>query len=294
MRPPVWKSGRTLKRLLLENGDLGLEQFGEIVRKNLARHADGNALGAKHEQQRKLRRQRHGFLVAPVVAGNEFREVIVEDLGPGELGETALDVTRSGRRITREDVAEITLALDEVAFVRQHHQGIADGGVAVRVVLHAMTHNVGHLDKTAVVLVAQCPEDAPLHGLQTVGQARNGPVADDVGGILQKARVDAAMERQFDLARMAVARLGGGHVRTGHRFCDHFRLLFRCTHVSRINARLCSRQSSRRPGNCQKRSALQSPSPTIGAISSSGPRLTSPCIRIVRTNLCAAWQGKRL
>ena len=48
--------GQALERLLLENGDLRLEQLREIVRQNARGHADRDAFGAEHEQQRQLAR----------------------------------------------------------------------------------------------------------------------------------------------------------------------------------------------------------------------------------------------
>ena len=75
-------------------------------------------------------------------------------------------------------------------------------------VLHRMADDVGHLDEPAVVLLVQGPQDAALDRLQAVRQVGDGAVADDVGGVVEEAAVDAAMERQLDLA---------GHKRTRRR-----------------------------------------------------------------------------
>ena len=42
--------GQALERLLFENGDLGFEQLGEVVRQDARGHADRDAFGAEHEQ----------------------------------------------------------------------------------------------------------------------------------------------------------------------------------------------------------------------------------------------------
>ena len=56
-------------------------------------------------------------------------------------------------------------------------------------ILHGVTDHVGDLDEAAVVLLVQGPQDAPLHGLETIGQIRNRAVADDVAGVIQEAAV---------------------------------------------------------------------------------------------------------
>ena len=149
--------GQALERLLLEDGDLGLEQLGEVVRQDARGHAHGDAFGAEHEQQRQLAGQGDRLLVAPVVAGHELGDLVVEHLRARQLGQPALDVARRGGGVAGEDVAEVALALDEVALVGQHHQRVADRGVAVRMVLHRVADDVGDLDEAPVVLVVQAP-----------------------------------------------------------------------------------------------------------------------------------------
>jgi hypothetical protein len=157
-------------------------------------------------------RQRYWFLVASVVARDELGQLVVEDFVARQFGEPALDVTGSRRRVAGEDVAVITLALDEVTLVRQHHERVADGSVAVRMILHRVSDDVGDLDEAPVVLLLQRPEDATLHRLQTVLEIRNRAVANDVGRVLEKVRVDAAVEREIDLARRE------RHMRDGRHF----------------------------------------------------------------------------
>ena len=187
--------GEHLEGLVLDDRDLGFEQFDEVVRENERREADGDALGAEHEQQRKLRGQQQGFLIAPVVAGDELRRLLVEDLVAGELGEAALDVARRGGAVAGVDVAEVALALDEVALVGEVHERFADGGVAVGVVLHRVADDVGHLDEAPVVLLVERVEDAPLDGLESILDGRDRAVADRVGGELEEVAVHDLRER---------------------------------------------------------------------------------------------------
>ena len=92
--------GDELEGLLLEDGDLRLEQFAEIVRQDARGKADGDALRAEHQQERELGGQDDGLLLAAVVGGDEFGQVVVEELrgAPGRSGGTRCS---AGRRRDR-------------------------------------------------------------------------------------------------------------------------------------------------------------------------------------------------
>jgi hypothetical protein len=116
-----------------------------------------------------------------------------------QFRQPAFDVTRSGRGIAGMDVAEVPLALDEITLVRQHHERIADRGIAVRMVLHRVTDDVGDLDEAPVVLLVQRPHDAPLHRLQPIREIRNRAVANDVTGVIQKAAIHPRVQAHAQL-----------------------------------------------------------------------------------------------
>jgi hypothetical protein len=78
-----------------------LQELGEVVRQDAGRHADGDALGAEHEQHRELRGQDDRLLLAAVVAGDELGEGLVEERVERELGQPALDVARRGGGVRR-------------------------------------------------------------------------------------------------------------------------------------------------------------------------------------------------
>ncbi len=170
------------------------------MRQNARGHPHRDAFGAEHEEQRELAGQGDGLLVAAIVAGDELGDFVVEQLRARELRQPALDVARGGGDVAGEDIAEVSLALDEVALVGQHHQRIIDGRIAVGMVLHGFARDVGDFHEAAVINAMEGPENAALDRLQTVRQVRDGAVADDVGGVIEKAAVHAAMQGQLDLA----------------------------------------------------------------------------------------------
>ncbi len=164
------------------------------MRQDARGESDGDALRAEHEEEGELGREDDGLLLAAVVGRNEFGEIVVEELRGGQVGQAALDIARGGGGVAGVDVAEIALAFDEIAAVDQHDQRIADGGVAVRMELHGVAHDVGDLDEAAVVVLVQRIENAALDGLESVLDLGDGAVADDIGGVLQKIAVHEAVQ----------------------------------------------------------------------------------------------------
>ena len=57
-------------------------------------------------------------------------------------------------------------------------------------VLHGVSHDVGHFDETSVVLLFEGMEDTALYGFETVFDGGDGAVADDVRSVLEKVKID--------------------------------------------------------------------------------------------------------
>src|SRR5205814_5550527 len=171
-----------------------------------------NTFGAEHQEQWQFAREGYRLFVAAIVARDEFGDLVVEDFPARKFGETTFDVARRGGRIAGEDVAEVALAFNEIAFICEDDEGIPDRGIAVRVVLHGMANDIGDFDEAPVVFVVERPKDTPLHGLQSIREIRYRAIPDDIRGVIEKATVHAAVEREVNLARLEwPGRRGGGH-----------------------------------------------------------------------------------
>ena len=164
--------------LLLEDGDLGLKKLDEVVGKDGGGEADGDTVDAEHEAEGDFGGEQDGLFVAAVVAGDVFGDFRGEELLAGELGEAALNVTACGGLVAGKDVAEVALALDEVTFIGKGDDGVFDGGVAMRVVVHGVADDAGDLGEAAVVLFPHGVEDTALDGLEAVLDGGEGAVAD--------------------------------------------------------------------------------------------------------------------
>ena len=60
--------------------------------------------------------------------------------------------------------------------------------------LHGIADDIGDLYKLPVIIFIQRMKDPALNRLQPVLDIRNGPVADDIGGIGQEVVVDQPFE----------------------------------------------------------------------------------------------------
>ena len=164
----------------------GITDVVEVVGQNLATQSHGNALGSLCQEQRELHGQGHRLLVAAVVTQFPFRGLGVEDHVEGKLRESGLDVTACCGIVAREDVAPVALAIYQQVFLPQLYQGVLDAGIAMRVELHGMPHDVGHLVVAPVIHALHGMQDASLYGFEAVADMRHGTFQDDVAGVVQE------------------------------------------------------------------------------------------------------------
>ena len=69
-----------LKRGIVDQRDAGVDHLAEIVRRDVGRHADGDAAGAVDQQIGEARRQHHRLALGAVVVGLEIDGVLVDVL----------------------------------------------------------------------------------------------------------------------------------------------------------------------------------------------------------------------
>ena len=169
----IYHAARREVRINLE-GDIlkylygRLKQFAEVVGQDNRGEGDSDTLGALCQQQWKLDGQRDRFFLATVVRGFPFGSFLVEDHLVGELRQAGLDVTGSSGIVAGENVAPVTLAVDEELFLADVDEGVLDGSIAMGVILHRVTHDVGNFGEAAVVGLLHGMEDAALHRLEAV------------------------------------------------------------------------------------------------------------------------------
>ena len=161
----------------LDHGDDRVDDFAEIMRRDVGRHADRNAAGAVDEKVGEFRRQNYGLAFAPVVVRLEIDrlgiEIVEQRYGSGR--EPHLGIALGRGRIA-VDRAEIALAVDQRQAHRERlrhaHQRVVDREIAVRVIFahriagDARRFVVGAV-RRVIVLIHRI-EDTPVHRLQAV------------------------------------------------------------------------------------------------------------------------------
>ena len=131
-------------------------QLAGIMRRDVGRHADGDAGGAIGEQVGEIGRQHRRLLLAPIVIGAEIDRVLVDavEQARGDLGQPRLGVAVGGRVIA-VDIAEIALAVDQrIAdgeVLGEARQRVVDRLIAVRMeIAHGVADDLGAFPELAL------------------------------------------------------------------------------------------------------------------------------------------------
>ena len=182
------------QRRIVDQRHAGVDDFAEIVRGNVGRHADGDTAGAVDQKVREFRRQHRRFAVAAVVIGLEIDGVLVDVVEQRlrDLGQAGFGVPHGGRRIAVHR-AEIALAVDQRhahgEILRQTHQRVIDRLIAVGMVFtddvaDGARRLVVRLVPLEAVLVHRV-ENAAMHGLEPVARVRQRPRHDHAHGVIE-------------------------------------------------------------------------------------------------------------
>jgi len=133
-----------IRTRIVEQQQTGLDDFLQVVRRNIGGHAHRDAGRTIDEQVRDTRRQHRRLLLLAIVVGYEIDGFLV-NVGKQFARDTrlaALGVTHR-RRIVAIDGTEVALSVDQhVAqgkILRHPHQRVVDGRITVRVIF---THHV--------------------------------------------------------------------------------------------------------------------------------------------------------
>ena len=179
---------------VVDDRHTGVNHLGEVVRRDVRRHAHSDAGRAVHEQVRHAGRQHRRLDLGLVVVRREIDRFLV-DVGEQlrrDPGHPDLGVTHR-RRSVAVDRAEVALAVDEQVAHREGlghaHDRVVHGRVAVGVILaDHVTDDTGRLLVWLVPVVAElphCVEDAAVDRLETVPNVGQGPAHDHAHGVIE-------------------------------------------------------------------------------------------------------------
>ncbi len=202
MMPAVGKSGpgtccmssASVTSGVVEHRQAGVDDLGEVVRRDVGGHAHGDAGGAVDQQIRKPRRHDRRLGFGPVVVGHEIDGFFL-DVGEqlaGDARHAHFGVTHGGRGVAVHG-AEVALTIhQQVAqrkILRHADQRVVHGVVAVRVVFtDDVTDHTGGLLVCLVPVVAQLThgmQDAAMNGLEAVTNVGQRAAHDDAHGVVE-------------------------------------------------------------------------------------------------------------
>lgn len=178
--------GEDVEILFAEGGDAGVAEFDEVVGEDAAGEADGDAFDALGEEEREFDGEGDGFFVSSVIGSGPVGDFGAEGDVEGELGEAGFDVAGGGGVIASEDVAPVALGVDEEFLLPELDHGVADGGVAMGVILHGVADDIGDFVVTTVFEFVHGMEDATLDGFEAVVDVGDGALEDDVGSVFEE------------------------------------------------------------------------------------------------------------
>ncbi|MDI2022939.1 hypothetical protein PJL18_03483 [Paenarthrobacter nicotinovorans] len=216
----------------------GRNDFHQVVRSHVRRHANGNAGSAVDQQVGESCRKDFGLRELVVVVRDEVHHVFIEVVGHGQRSsrQACLGVTRSRRAVVER--AEVAVAIDqrqaERKVLRHADHGVVDGRVAVGVELsHDLAHNTGALDVTPVraqAHVGHHVQNSPLDRLQAVARVRKGARIDHRVGILQEGAFHLGRDVNIDDVLGEIAERFGfacGRLAAGHGVGGSLRVVLR-------------------------------------------------------------------
>ena len=179
---------------IADHRQTAVDHFGQVVRRDIGRHTDGDTTGTVDQQVRNLGRQDVWNLLLAVVVGYPVDGFLVQ-IGQqfmGQLGHPHFGVTHCCRVIAINGT-EVALTVDQrIAHgkvLRHTHDSVVYGRVTVRVVLtDHVTNNTGRLQVRLVPVVAQFAhrvQHATVHRLEAIAHVRQCPSDNYAHRIIQ-------------------------------------------------------------------------------------------------------------
>ncbi len=199
---------------MLHQLDRRIDHFGQVMRRNVGRHANRDAGRTVHQQVRHSRRQHFRLLLTAIVVRFEIDGVLVDvfEHRRGHPRHARFGVPGGRRRVAihRTEVAlPVNQRIAHREILGQADQRIVDGHVAVRMILaHAIADDAGALAGGLIGSQAHLlhrVKNAPMHRLQPVANVRQRTADDHAHGVIQIAAPHLLFDVDRDEVLVAVA-----------------------------------------------------------------------------------------
>ncbi len=181
-------------RRIVDHGHTAIDDFRQIMRRNIGRHADRDTAGTIDQEVRIACGKHLGLAGGAVIRVLKIDRFLVDVFQKlvSAFGEPRLGIAHGRRRIA-VDGAEIALTVDKRQahgpVLRHAHQRVIDRRVAMGVVF---THHVGdrarrfHIFAVPVIAaLVRGVENAPVHRLQPVARIRKSAAHDHAHRVVE-------------------------------------------------------------------------------------------------------------
>ncbi len=199
---------------MADQKDGGVDDFAQVVRRNVGRHADRDAGRSVDQKVGNARGKNFGLEFAFVVVGAEIDGFLVDvfEQRGGDAGEAGFGVPHGRGRIAI-DGTEIALAIDQrIAhgeILRHADERIVDRGVAVRVEFaEDFADDFGALAGGAVgrqTHFAHAEKNAAVDGFEAVADVGKGASHDHAHGVIDVRALHLVFDVDVDIAVVVVA-----------------------------------------------------------------------------------------
>ena len=195
----VLHQARQVDLRVIDEGDHTVDDFAQVMGRNIGSHADRDALAAVDQQVWKAAGQDVGFLFGLIKVGVPIDGILVnirQHLA-GHFGHAGLSITVSSRRVTVHRT-EVALAIDQrvtqAEILGQTDHSVVDGGVAVGMVgTQHSTNGIGGFAVGMLRIIAALVhrvQDTAMHGFQAIAHIRQCARNDNRHRVVQKGRLD--------------------------------------------------------------------------------------------------------
>ena len=179
----------------LQQQDAGPGHFPQIVRGDVRRHAHGDARRPVQQHIGQARGQQLRLFQGAVEIGRPVDGALgqLRQQGLGVRLELGFRVAHGGEGLGIVHGPPVALPVNQwvavTEILRHQRHGLVTGGVAMGVELaDHIPHGAGgflELGGGAQAQFGHGVNDAPLHGLQAIADVGQGPVQDDIHGVIQ-------------------------------------------------------------------------------------------------------------
>ena len=125
-------------------------------------------------------------MVASIVTREPRGGFRIEEHLQCKLAQLHLDVTWRRGAVASQNVAPVSLAIQQQLTLADLDHGIPDARIPVRVELHGVANDIRHLVEATIVHFAQTVQNPSLHWLQSIVLVRNGSLENHIARVIEE------------------------------------------------------------------------------------------------------------